>query len=272
MSSTSDPVRLLSESVFLKELNICRKNVEKYAKDVQYFYEKELGVKEKGANKSKQGPTSADIQTIYADYNSTMATLRYALIRTTSEQINPDSRKKYGPHVQNIFSLSLLCAHVLGNVLNVGSRYGIVDAELSRIVKYKLEASDVCEQQTIYVENKMLDALSELCNTVAGGERKGEFCSTLHEFRAIKLAMDTAFSNRTVTHKLIYDYRNMWQKFCRLLIDLFYDNFIELFGSRLVQCMSKFVDQQIQICVQLLEMDFRMQLAREKNTPTALAW
>lgn len=213
-------------------------------------------------------PTESKFQTVHREFYKVLDVIHWLLHETLLAQVDLESRTgghqrqlQYITMVRKALALlSLVWKHVRSTNISLGKPVFDID--------YKEGAT--CPFSDVYVEQKFLAYLQTMCEHVHGKKFKHDMCNALNTLKRIKHRIDLSKPHSV---QMIDEYVAVWNVFQQMFMELVFANFVKLANAGIMPCLQIFLDQQIQLKIDLLgEKELLLSKSNTNQIPMTLVY
>lgn len=196
------------------------------------------------------------------------------LDRCCTSQINAETRAIYKKYMTAIFAVARNSADIIAEVYRSPNGQRYIDPIRNEVVQGRLQRhTDGCNVADVYIEQSVFLRMYNLCNFSKGGiGDRSDICNAVTSMYALKERLDVEFSRKSVTVRLIDEYLTTWQTFQTKFITFIFKNYVTLCNQDIIECMEKFLDQQIQLKIEYKHIRHNLQVSTETYSPAGMLW
>lgn len=211
-------------------------------------------------------PNSHLCENVYKEFYNSLQILATLLNANLLGQVDMHSRKKLIQKERDYIKISMTNMKILEKVFKTAEKLGINTAYTYQIDLLKEKP---CSINNVYLENEILEKMQKICVKVPGGDWKRTFCEQLNSLQQYKEMIE---NNLHPSEDLYENYQYIWNLFQESFIRLMFTNYITFHMQGIVPCLGQFLDQQIQLKIDLLEEQNRKAQKGNSKIPNVLTW
>lgn len=212
-------------------------------------------------------PTNILFHEAYKEFYHALQILAFVLNSNLNNQIDFSTRQQLIEKQHDIIKISILCTVIFIKTYDVCINHGIIIINNINVKKIKLKPK--CKFQNIYMEKDIINQILKFCENVPGGKWKQELCEQTNLLLQYK---NTISNMNTITIEIIDEYKYVWDQFQYNLLRLMFKNFITFYNLGFIACLNTFLDQQIQLKIELLQIRNKNVETIESNKPVVFLW
>lgn len=209
-----------------------------------------------------QQPSYPRFQKCVQQYKIYLLQAGYIISKLATTQDNEKRRGIYAPISNVVFETNTLLTKSIKFLVLFAEKAFVLDAHSAEIFDMRIKTND-CNLSYVYVETQIFDFINEKCRELEGGKLKEKLCSSLTQFINIKKDLDNLEDVPILTLKR---YIQCWGMFVEPLCEFVFSNYIPMYNKPIVQCFERFIDQQIQLVIDIYkEIDVKTLEQRKKK-------